>query len=155
METATNGLIVDASVAVKWALRDEEYVQESAIVLQHFMTGAVELLAPSHIRYEVPSAITVATGGSTPRLTKQAGQEAIQDFLALGIPTVDTDGLILSAFPLVAHYNIAFYDALYLALSRQRSFPLITADNRLYQRINNLPNVIWVSNYQALPSDET
>lgn len=119
------------------------------------MTGAVELLAPSHIRYEVPSAITVATGGSTPRLIKQAGQEAIRDFLALGIPTVDTDALILAAFPLVAQYNIAFYDALYLALSRQRSFPLITADNKLYQRINSLPDVIWVSNYRDQPGDET
>jgi predicted nucleic acid-binding protein len=142
-------LVVDASVAIKWHLVDEEHVEAAATLLRQFMQGEVELVAPAHIRYEVPSAIIVATGGRDPRLTIEQGREAIEEFLTLGLRTIDTDELILSSFPLVHQYTIAFYDALYLALSRELGIPFLTADSRLYQRITSLPNVIWIGDYAS------
>ena len=112
-------LVVDASVAIKWHLVDEEHAEAAAALLRQFMQGVVELVAPAHIRYEVPSAIIVATGGRDPRLTIEQGREAIEEFLTLGLSTIDTNELILSSFPFVHQYTIAFYDALYLALSRE------------------------------------
>jgi predicted nucleic acid-binding protein len=151
MASEAETVVLDASVAVKWHLRDEEHAAEAALLLTAFTSGAVTLIAPRQIRYEVPSAIAVATRGMTPRLTPLQGHEAITDFLttlSLGIETVDTDDLIQDAFPLLGQHNIAYYDALYLALANQRQAALITADNKLYQRIKGLPNVTWVGDYQ-------
>jgi predicted nucleic acid-binding protein len=147
MEQAAEALVVDASLAVKWHLLDEEHAQEAALLLRRFMQGEIDLVAPTHLRYEVPSAIIVATLGRDPRLTAQQGREAIEDFLALGLRTVNTDTLILAAYPLVHQYGIAFYDALYLALSQQLDLPFITADGKLYQRLSQLPSVIWIGDY--------
>ena len=147
-----NAFVVDASVAAKWHLTDEEYAVEAATVLQHFGQGQIELLAPAQIRYEVPAAFTVATLGRNPRLTPPDGRAAIQEFLALGIKTIDDDWLILSAYDLSQQYGCALYDGLYLALSQGLGIPFITADRRLYQRIRHLPHAVWITDYSAAAS---
>ena len=143
-----DALVVDASVAVKWHLTDEDYVEQSLELLERFSDGEVVLLAPAQIRYEVPSAITVATQGRQPRLSAELARLAIQHFLSLGIQTRDSDDLITSAYDLAQQYGCAFYDGLYLALSQELGIPFITADSRLYQRIRQLPDVIWIGDYQ-------
>lgn len=148
MEQTTEALVVDASVVAKWHLRDESDVDKADLLLARFVAGEVALVAPEQIRYEIPSTISVTTVGKTPRMSIEDGQAAIEKFLALGIQTFSTNALILSAYTLVHQRAIAFYDGLYLALSRQLGIPLITADNRLYQRIKSLPEVIWIGDYQ-------
>ncbi len=139
--------MVDASVAAKWHLADEEYADKATLILTRFAQGQVELLAPDHIRYEVPSAITVATQGRKPRITQEQGKEAIEEFLALGLKTVSDGELIFLAYLLVHQYNCAFYDALYLALAQRLTFPFVTADRKLYQRVRHLPYVHWIGDY--------
>ncbi|MGZ3679991.1 MAG: type II toxin-antitoxin system VapC family toxin, partial [Ktedonobacterales bacterium] len=109
--------------------------------------GHVDLLAPDQIRYEVSSAITVATCGGVPRLTAEQGLEAIEEFLTLGLTTICDDEVIHSAYELVHQYDIAFYDALYLACAITLHCPLVTADYRFYQRIRTLPSVMWIGDY--------
>ncbi|GAC1448490.1 MAG: type II toxin-antitoxin system VapC family toxin [Ktedonobacterales bacterium] len=143
--------MVDASVAVKWHLQDEEHVDQALALLDQFAAGAVELVAPDQIRYEVPSAVAVATRRATPRLTMEQGREAIDEFLALGLTTLRDDDLIVRAYALVHQYAIAFYDALYLACAQHIGCPLIVADNRFYQRIRTLPHIIWIGDYATTP----
>ena len=146
--TAVNEvLVVDASVAMKWHLTDEDYVVEAASLLRSYEQGAVDLIAPEQIRYEVPSAITVAARRTPPRLTVREGQEAIEDFLRLGLKTIGTNQMVVAAYPLVHRYGISFYDALYLTLAQILSVPFITADRKLYQRIERLPEAIWIGDY--------
>lgn len=148
-EAASPRLVVDASVAVKWHLQDEEHVDQALALLDRFAAGAVELVVPDQIRYEVPSAITVATRRTTPRLTMEQGRDAIDEFLALGLTTLRDDDLIVRAYPLTHQYAIAFYDALYLACAQYVGCPLIVADDRFYQRIRTLPDIIWIGDYHT------
>jgi predicted nucleic acid-binding protein len=145
--SAPQAMVVDASVAVKWHLSDEEDAEAAALLLTRFSEQAVDLVAPDQIRYEVPNAIAVATIGQNPRLTPEQGREALEEFLGLGLPTVADNELISEAYPLVHQYGIAFYDALYLALAERLAIPLITADRRLYNRVRQLPSVIWIGDY--------
>jgi predicted nucleic acid-binding protein len=140
-------VVVDASVATKWHLKDEEHTEEARLLLTRFAQGKTELLAPDYIRYEVPNAITVATQGRTPRITKQQGKEAIEEFLSLQISTIDSNDLILSAYSLVHQYHCALYDGFYLALANRLNIPLLTADRKLYHRIRHLPAVLWLGDY--------
>lgn len=140
-------MVVDASVATKWHLTDEEHTDKARLLLTRFGQGKTELVAPDYIRYEVPNAITVATQGRQPRISQQQGKEAIEEFLALGLTTFDGNELLLAAYPLVHQYGCALYDALYLALAQSLTLPFITADRRLYQRLRQLPSILWIGDY--------
>jgi predicted nucleic acid-binding protein len=144
MAATADTIVVDASVAVKWHLRDEDDAQAAADLLSRFGQGTVILVALDHLHYEVPSAISVATIGANPRLTMEQGPEAIEEFLGLGLTTIGTDRLILAAYPLVHRHGIALYDALYLALAVQLGCSFVTADRKLYQRISHLSAVAWI-----------
>jgi predicted nucleic acid-binding protein len=145
MATTRETYVLDASVAVKWHLQDEQYAEVSVELLGRYSLGEMNLIAPDQIRYEVPSAIAVATLGSKPRLTVQEGREAIEEFLALGLTTIGTNELILAANQLVHQFAIAFYDALYLALAFETTYALVTADRRFYDRIRRLPLALWIT----------
>lgn len=139
--------VVDASVATKWHLSGEGHTDEARLILRRFSQGQAQLLAPSHIRYEVPSAITAATLGRKPRITHQQGREAVEEFLSLDLQTFDTAELIIKAYLLVHQYHCSFYDALYLALAQDLQVPLITADRKFYEQTRQLPNIIWIGDY--------
>jgi predicted nucleic acid-binding protein len=142
-----NALVVDAAIAAKWHLTDEEHTDKARLILLDFARGKTHLYAPFHIRYEVPFAITAAIMGVNPRLTQAQGKEAIEDFLALDIQTTETEELIQKAYPLVTRYGCTFYDALYLALAQSLVIPLVTADHKLYQRLSHLPDIVWLGDY--------
>jgi predicted nucleic acid-binding protein len=140
--------VVDASVAAKWHLEDdEEYVDQALLLLSRFGEGTVELVAPDHIRYEVAAVITGATTGRQPRLSRAEGSRAISEFLALPIRTKNDSALILAAYPLAQQYGCRLYDALYLAVAQRLRIPFITADRKLFLRVAGVPGVIWIGSY--------
>lgn len=145
---ATSEIVVDASVVAKWHLPDEDHLEQATLLLSRFVHGDVALYAPDHIRYEVPSAITLATRGSSPRLTIDDGRSAIEDFLNLGIETIASNTLIMRAFGFVQEHGVSFYGALYLAAAIEVDAPLITADRKLYQRVRHLPWTTWLGSYR-------
>ena len=142
-------LVVDAPVAVKWYLQDEEDSDLAAELLARFDRGEFDLLAPYHVRYAVASAITTATLGREPRLSHEEGQTAVAEFLASGIQTLADPDIIATAFTLVHQHGCAFYDALYLALSQILGIPFITADRKFFQRLGHLPDVVWLADFPA------
>ena len=87
----------------------------------------------------------MATLSTNPRISVQQGQEAIEQFLALYLTIVDTNELIIAAYPLVHQFAIAMYDALYVALALQLNYQFVTADRRLYDRISHLPIAVWTT----------
>jgi predicted nucleic acid-binding protein len=143
----TETLIVDASVATTWHLTGEEYTSKARLILTRYSEGKIPLLIPSHLRYEVPSAITAATLGQSPRLSRREGQEAINEFLSLSFQTVAAETLVLSSYSLVHEHHISLSAALYLALSQTLAVPLVTADRRFYERVRQLPHVVWIGDY--------
>ena len=129
---------------------DEDDTDKAGALLGQFRQGEIELVAPEQIRYEVASAITVATRGRAPRLTLEQGRRAIEEFLALGLETVRGGRIVRLAYDLGHEYDCAFYDALYLALAQEMGVPFITADGRLYRRVRAIPTVLWIGDFPAV-----
>lgn len=121
--------IVDASVAVKWHLRDEADTNHADLLLEDFSRGRVHLLAPDHIRYEVPSAIRNATRRS--RLPVDQGRAMIEEFLDWRLTTVGSDAIIVEAYRQAFRFGCSLYDGLYVALAERARCPLVYADARL------------------------
>lgn len=143
--------VLDASVALKWFLRlpDEPYTTEAIQLLQDFQEGRIGLLSPSVVRYEVGHALMRAFRRE--RITFDQAQEALLDFLDLGVPTVYDRDLLTAATVMSRDYGISFYDANYAALSFTYSLPLIHADQKLRANLEGrLPLDVFVDQYPSL-----
>ena len=65
------------------------------------------------------------------------------------LPTHDDDQLITDAYAAAQQYGCAFYDGLYLALAQRLDVRFILADRPFYDRIAQLPFVVWLADYQS------
>lgn len=81
--------VIDASVVVKWHFFDEDDVEAADAIRADFAVGRVELIAPIHIRLEVPNAIRRAMRRG--RLSNVQAQLALRQFLSRQIGTFMTD----------------------------------------------------------------
>jgi predicted nucleic acid-binding protein len=50
-------VVIDASVALKWRLRDEEATQQADALLEDFLADKLELLTPTLFDYEIANAL--------------------------------------------------------------------------------------------------
>ncbi len=71
-------VVLDASVALKWRLRDEEATQQADALLEDFLAGKLVLLTPTLFDYEIANALRVAV--TRQRLSEQDGAAALVDF---------------------------------------------------------------------------
>lgn len=140
--------VIDASVAVKWLLQDEPQSETALAVLEDFANDRIALLAPAHLEYEVANAIRSAVRRG--RLEPSAGLRALQFFLALAVPTVSGDVLLLNALTTALELDCALYDALYLTLADHAERPLVHADNRLRNTLaGGFPLEVWIDDYRS------
>ncbi|MGH2459676.1 MAG: type II toxin-antitoxin system VapC family toxin [Chloroflexota bacterium] len=143
--------VVDASVAVKWHLRDESHEDEARLVLIDYRGGASQLMAPDHIRYEVPSAILGAVRRG--RLPADVGATAIRQFLSWGIQTVASGELIQIGYSFSVRFRCSLYDGLYLALAELTGSRFIFADQRLRNNLaDSFPLAVWIGDYPVFRS---
>ncbi len=86
MSLSANRYIVDASIAIKWILDDEDFTVKSRSVLLAYQEGRVDLLAPDHLYHEVLNALR--TGVRMQCISERDAVAAMNGFLDLRIQTV-------------------------------------------------------------------
>jgi predicted nucleic acid-binding protein len=117
-------------------------------MLREFMAGRLQLVAPDHIRYELGSALRVASRAQPPWLSGADAEASLDAFGQLGVRMVNDPLLILEGFRVAGLTGCAFYDGLYVALAQRLGIPLITADRKLYERVHQLPQALWIGDRQ-------
>ncbi len=144
-------LVVDASVAVKWYLRDEEYLSAADLLFDHHKAGQVELAAPRQIRVEVASSFRRAALRG--RISVPEVEDLVIDWMGIDLTLVDNEPLLLEATRLWIRHGCTLFDGLYIACAAQTQAPLVTADERLLRTIGNRPElVLSLASYPALPT---
>ncbi|HEY7061000.1 MAG TPA: type II toxin-antitoxin system VapC family toxin [Chloroflexota bacterium] len=146
----TDVLVVDASVAVKWVIRENDTPVALAL-LRDAAAAKRPIAAPPHFYGQVLNAIyqRVRTADPTKQLGEAAAREAIREFLAFSVEAVSPTGLYERAFDVArAHGLPSIYDGLYVALAELLSGDLWTADQRLLQTLGGaLGFVRWLGDY--------
>ncbi|MDP2411928.1 MAG: type II toxin-antitoxin system VapC family toxin [Pseudolabrys sp.] len=116
-------LVVDASVAVQWALNEAGTTRALALREEE------NLIAPSLIATEIGNALWKAV-----RRGAVARTEALDTMAAILIPfdaLVPVEDLRHRALDIAIDLDHPIYDCFYLALAERERCPLVTADKRL------------------------
>ncbi len=124
--------VVDASVAVKWFVREKEPGRGAAFALRRrHVEGQTRLIVPELFLLEVPNAIKFAKRASEDELAHVI--TTLHD-LDLQIERHSWD-VLRKTNAIAWAYNLTWYDALYVALAEVLGYPLITADEALMRRM--------------------
>lgn len=139
-------LVVDASVALKWSLRDEDYIVEADRLLADFLSGKLMLTAPPLFGYEVANALNSAVMRN--RISFDDAKNALWDFYQLTIPCVGYPDHLQDSFDLARSCSCSVYDASYLSLARNLGIPFVTGDKRLGSKVEaRFRWVHWIGEY--------
>lgn len=137
--------VVDASVVLKWQFDDEDYVSQAVALRDaYYIRETIKLISPQLLMYEVVNGIAVACRRK--RLSEKTASQIMANLTALGIELKEIGPLkVLEA---ALRFNIAAYDAAYLALAEAEGCDLWTGDRTFYQSIKDKSgNIKWIGDY--------
>jgi predicted nucleic acid-binding protein len=120
--------VLDASVAVKWLVEEEDSRQAELL-----LSEADRLHAPELWALEIGNVLTkLRRRGLLSAPVARSGWERV---LSAGVLLYSDGALAEAAFALAGPLDISMYDASYLALAERMGIPLVTADERFYDRV--------------------
>lgn len=127
-------LVVDASVAIKWAVQEEGFDLAVLVRARH------DLMAPELMISECTNILwkKVARGV----LTRDEALDCAEVIATAGVSLAPTAPLMADALRLAVQLGHPAYDCFYLALSQIADAPLVTADERLRLKLAGTPFAI-------------
>ena len=135
--------VIDASVAVKWALplQDSEMHQEHALaLLKDIQEGNCRVLQPPHWLAEVGAVLT--------RLAPDQAWEMLRAFLAMELPITTEWEVYEQACRLAMDLNHHLFDTLYHAVALQASDAVfMTADTQYFRKAAKLGGIIELKDF--------
>ncbi len=138
--------VVDASVAVKWALPTTEsasHQEQALILLQGIKKGNSRVLQPPHWLAEVGAVLT--------RLVPRQSIDLLRTFLAMELPITTELEVYEQACRLSVDLNHHLFDTLYHAVALNAADSLfITADNQYFRKASGLGKIIELKNFSSL-----
>ncbi len=141
-----NRIVIDASVALKWYLDDENLGTKAINILTHYISNEINLIAPSLIEYEVMNGLKIAQKRG--RIDKKSLQSGIEGFFNLEISLFNASHFSDKVLDVVNSYDISSYDASYIALAENEKSSFVTADKVLYNKVRKkLKYVKWLGEY--------
>ena len=135
-------VVVDASLALKWVVEEEDTKQATALRAEWYEAGEV-LVAPPIFRPEVTNVLhRKARRGEMNLGEAREAAKYLVDLVAIAEPM----GLYGRALDLAATFRLgAVYDSLYVALAELEGCEMWTADRRLVNAVQrDFPQVRWV-----------
>jgi predicted nucleic acid-binding protein len=133
-------IVVDASVVVKWLL--PEIHSEAA---KRLLADELQLWAPDLVWSEVGNVLWKRwRRGELPADVVQA---LLRDFRRFPLSVHPSDLLLQAAWEVAHALDRSFYDSLYLALAAALDCPLVTADRKLWNALQDgltRASLLWV-----------
>lgn len=119
-------IVIDASVAIAWCLRDRDSTARADAVMDLASTETV--IVPSLFRHEIRSVLVVAERNE--RIEADAVESHIERLRILRFVT-DDDQDDRQAIALSRRHRLSGYEAAYLETAKRRGAKLATLDKKL------------------------
>jgi predicted nucleic acid-binding protein len=125
-------MILDASVAVKWFLLDEELIQEARAIRDGILDDRLRLTAPAVLWSEVAHSVVKAVrrGRLDHTLARPIAQAIAEVKPLIGSAELDPVDTVVTAF----RTDLSAYDAQYLAVGASHGVSVLTADVRMLEQ---------------------
>jgi predicted nucleic acid-binding protein len=140
-------LVLDASVAAKWFLLDEEPFKDRAMqLLAQSQEGKVDFVIPDLFWAELGNVLYKAVRQG--RSSAPDAEESLRRARYLALPTFPSEELAVSAFVIAQKHKRSFYDSIYVALAVAKNATLVTADEKLANATAAYLPVKWLGALQ-------
>jgi predicted nucleic acid-binding protein len=129
-------VVVDASVGVKWPIKEENSVHALAL-----LGSGRRLIVPDRFFSEVANVLWKRTRRADPnqRITAEQARGGLWRILNLPLEVVPSVALASSSLEIALEIGHATYDCDYLALAVLEGVKFVTADMKLYRKLSALP----------------
>ena len=126
-------VVVDASVAVKWILPEQDH-EQALMVQEQYQNEQLDILAPYLLVSEVANVLwkRQSRGDIGPDTARRCFQQFLDDCPTL----LDVAAVSAAALALAMAHRRPVYDYLYLALALEQRCDVITADERFFNAVN-------------------
>jgi len=128
--------VIDASVIAKWYIVEED-TDKALYIRNKYISGDIKITLPDLTILELANAIRFKKNS-----TLQDVKDVLDNFNKLQFKIIEvTIDLVQKASEFSYDYNISIYDALYITLADKIGYEFITADEKLYKKVNNFKNI--------------
>lgn len=149
----TKCIVVDASIVIKWAIK-EEYTDRALALLADWTKNGIVILAPALLSYEATNVFhkRIRRDAYPFEDARKALEEIIYELIVFDFAS--TSASHIRAIQLSQQFGLpATYDSQYLALAESKQCELWTADRCLWNSIRGkLAWVRWLGDYQPNPT---
>jgi len=136
---------------MRWLI-PEDYSDESLDLLDSWTESHTELIAPTHLLYEVSATLRFLVYRKV--ISEEIGYGAFLRLQKLPIHLSSRTAIFPLAWQLAAEFNLpSTYDVTYLALARFERCELWTADRKFFKAVKvTAPDVRWIGDYKPVGS---
>lgn len=135
--------VLDASVAVKWAVPAKEPLRDESVrLLKRYVDGEIDFIVPDIFWAEVGN--VMCRGARRGRWSRNDAERITADLGGRSFATVPSHLLLPEALRIAFSYERSVYDALYAALAQEAKSTLVTADERLANSLAAHLPVKWL-----------
>lgn len=128
--------VLDASVALKWALREEGFAR-AAKLRAEIRDGLHEAIAPDVFPVEVAHALIKAERRKLIKSTETS--DLLARILSVPIQLRASEPLLFDALTLASRRRLGVYDCLSVSLAEAEGCEFVTADERLPRALPDAP----------------
>jgi len=135
--------VIDASVILKWFTQDKESdLEKSMKIREDYRKRKIDLLAPELLIFETTNVLRYKES-----LNDELILKAIASIYAMDILMPVNLQIMEKALKLARKYGITVYDSAYLSLAQFSGCYLITGDKKLFQKVKEIPGIIYIDDY--------
>ncbi|MBI1983041.1 MAG: type II toxin-antitoxin system VapC family toxin [Acidobacteria bacterium] len=140
-------LVVDASVAAKWLVAEEDS-DKARHLLTEWRQGKASLTAPDLILPEVASVLWKRAQRRA--LPSRVARDLYLRFERLSLPLAASEGLVGEALSMAVQHGNSVYDGVYVALSRTLNWDYLTADAKLHRLLSPFfPKIVLLGDWRT------
>ena len=141
--------VVDASVAIKLFVAEADSAEADALFAHIAGDPDARFYAPSLLYAECANILWKYARRF--RYDRTEAERSLARLMTLAIDCVEIRDIIAEAHRTAMTHDISVYDACYAATARQCGAPLITADERLAQKLTGRNPSVFVLGRFAIP----
>ena len=129
---------MDASVALRWVLKDEKEPRVDAL-LHQWAVSKTDILVPPLFLSEIINALYLSV--KRQRLHEDEAKLALQTIMQVGTRVLEPPELYLRSLELAIYYGTTnAYDTIYMALAEIEDCEFWTSDERLAKSLRLVPS---------------